>query len=366
MFKSESISKLIHLLTRRQAHLYHSCQFQDFEAYLTLGGVPCRKRLEDNNLSMTLFETDSIDRENAVWDKVFLNLEDFGRTFAKGGAAVPNVYGPILLRFNPQAFVKAIDVAICLRSAGSKGFRRTQEALKSLEDVDKLFYYPVEQQYGTAALKFKALLQRDFYPTAQSVEISCTFPEGILSFTQLVDIVVDPYPFFGHDLAYYVSRSIEKHNFGFPVKRRSSQIGEKPYHCLLSGATSDEYPSPTTLVESSSCSQRKEWAQKIESKGGLLLKNYYRYLKYLRCGTLLPIQKQGKPEQPKRIYQIQSAESFFNEDILDIDLLSEQEIDFLDEESNLIRRELNSDMADWARSSEEGWFYSDYDSFFWE
>jgi len=315
---------------------------------------------------MTLFETDSIDKENTVWDKVFLNLEDFGRTFAKGGAAVPNVYGPILLRFNPQAFVEAIDVAICLKSAGSKGFRRTQEALKSLEDVNKLFYYPIEQQYGTAALKFKALLQRDFGPTAQSVEISCTFPAGILPFTHLVDIVVDPYPFFGHDLAYFVSRSIEKHNFGFLVTRRVPKIGEKPYHCLLSGATSDKYPNPTALVELSSCSQMKEWARKIESQGGLLLKNYYRFLTYLRQGTLLPIQKQGKPEQPKRIYPIQPAEDFFDEDILDIDLLSEQEVDLFDEESDLIRRELNSDMADWARSSEEGWFYSDYDSFFWE
>jgi len=83
-------------------------------------------------LSFTGFNTDSSDISKEVWDKVFLNLEDFGIGFAKRRPAVPTVYGPILFRFNPNALLEAIDVAVCTRSAGAPGFDREAESLSTI------------------------------------------------------------------------------------------------------------------------------------------------------------------------------------------------------------------------------------------
>ena len=62
--------------------LYHACQLSDFASYLSLGGIPSRALLETNGLPFTPFKTDTIDQENGVWDKVFINLSDFGHFFA--------------------------------------------------------------------------------------------------------------------------------------------------------------------------------------------------------------------------------------------------------------------------------------------
>ena len=87
--------ELVAMLEGRQTCLYHACQFDDFQVYLRLGGIPSRAYLEQQRESFTPFETDTIDQENEVWDEVFVNLSDFGKPFAKGGNCVPNPFGPI-------------------------------------------------------------------------------------------------------------------------------------------------------------------------------------------------------------------------------------------------------------------------------
>jgi hypothetical protein len=129
MFQGEEIQKLVELLKERDAYLYHACQLLDFQSYLNVGGIPSRSHLESNRQLYTGFETDEKDRSRQVWDKVFGNLEDFGRTFASGKPAVPNPFGPILFQIKPEALYEATDVAICLRSAGRPGFNRENEAL---------------------------------------------------------------------------------------------------------------------------------------------------------------------------------------------------------------------------------------------
>ncbi|CAD0230681.1 hypothetical protein [Planktothrix agardhii] len=124
MFQGEKINELVKLLTNRGVYLYHACQLIDFQSYLKLGGIPSRSHLESNSQPYTTFKTDQNDRANDDWDKVFANLSDFGTTFAGGHGAVPNIYGPILFKIKPEVFYEATDVAICLRSAGRKGFDR--------------------------------------------------------------------------------------------------------------------------------------------------------------------------------------------------------------------------------------------------
>src|SRR5262249_8889960 len=127
MIREGQIAKLVGLLKARGVSLYHACQLVDFRSYLALGGIPSRARLERGKLAFTAFESDTADHKNGVWDKVFVNLSDFGRTFASGGKGVPNPYGPILLKIRPEALLEASDLAICLRSASATDFNREAE-----------------------------------------------------------------------------------------------------------------------------------------------------------------------------------------------------------------------------------------------
>jgi hypothetical protein len=355
MFESETIPPLINLFETRNVYLYHSCQYQDFCAYIKLGGIPSRKSLENAQLSMTSFTTDENDKQNGVWDKVFLNLEDFGTIFASGKAGVPNVYGPILFRFKPLALSRATDIAVCLRSAGASNFNRQTESLSKISDVDKLFYFPSNRPN----LKFKPYLQEVFGTQAQSVEISCTFPDGILPFKELVDIVVDPYIINGQKLSNIVASFIESSDFDFSVKNRTVKIDPNLYQVFLS-ENATENTSPKLLVTKSNSSQLIKWADKIEETGGLLLKNYYRFLKYLRNGTFLVLNSQtqayrlNEPEKKSTL----TVESFSDDEYTEF----EDNISFDEEENEIIIEELCDYINSWARSSEDGWYYADYDN----
>lgn len=146
MFQTKrEIGKLSEILRHRNVYLFHACQFQDFQSYLALGGIPSRKVLEKQNLSYTIFETDNVDKFNEVWDKVFINLEDFGKTFAFGGSGVPNPYGPIVFKINHESLMDAEEVAVTLRSAGAKDFNRYNEALTSISDFERIFLHPIQK-----------------------------------------------------------------------------------------------------------------------------------------------------------------------------------------------------------------------------
>jgi hypothetical protein len=355
MFESETISPLVSLFETRNVYLYHSCQYQDFCAYIKLGGIPSRESLEHAQLSMTSFTTDENDKHNGVWDKVFLNLEDFGTIFASGKAGVPNVYGPILFRFKPIALLGATDIAICLRSAGASDFNRQVESLNRISDVNKLFHFPSNRPN----LKFKPFLQEAFGAKAQSVEISCTFPNGILPFDELVDIVVDPYIINGQKLSNIVASFIEAADLDFPVKKRFVKIDPNLYQFFLPENDS-EHILPKSLVAKSNSPYLIAWADKIEATGGLLLKNYYRFLKYLRDGTFLVLNSQTQAytlDEPEK-NDIQTSESFSDDEIIEF----EGNISFDEEDNELIIEELCDYINSWARSSDDGWYYTDNDN----
>lgn len=141
MIRGKKLSFLVKRLEERHASVYHACQLRDFRSYLALGGVPSRRLLERRGLGFTGFVSDQRDKENRVWNKVFLNLPDYGKLFDHGMVAVPNPYGPILIRFAPRALECAANVAVCLRSAGAADFDRKGEAL-TLAETERIFQSP--------------------------------------------------------------------------------------------------------------------------------------------------------------------------------------------------------------------------------
>ena len=172
----KDVLELVAILGARNVKLYHACQLKDFESYLSLGGVPSRSLMEKHRMPFTKFDTDNEDCRNWVWDKVFVNLQDFGGTFQRSlnsgkVNSVPNPFGPILLVLRPKALEQAEDVAVSLSSAGGKGFDRKEDSL-DLADIDRLFLEPAGHR-----IKYRSGLSEEFGVREEYIsapEVSCT------------------------------------------------------------------------------------------------------------------------------------------------------------------------------------------------
>ncbi|MDQ3302312.1 MAG: hypothetical protein M3518_03045 [Actinomycetota bacterium] len=339
MFIGSQVGELVELLHTRRVPLHHACQYQDLVSYLKLGGVPSRYRLERAGLDTTPFETDQVDRKNAVWDKIFVNLEDFGQGFARGRAAVPNPYGPLLLRLHPSALLEADDVAICLRSAGASGFNRGRESLKTVTDVDRLFWKPLSEGRDLARLKFKDALRQEFGSAAKAVEVSCTSKNGLVSFAKLLDVVVDPHTIEGIPLAEWTGRAFAGSGLKVPVKNRKTKVGANIYDeiALLIRQRTPALAEFPHLPEHDSL---LDWAARVGARN--LGYQFKRFADYLRTGTLEPLTRLARMSI--------RGEYGATPDYLD---------DPHEEERLLLSQEFYQDADAWQRSRDEGWYYAD-------
>ena len=289
MITGKEIQSLVNLFQERYVSLYHACQLLDFESYLALGGIPSRALLESRNAKFTVFDTDDIDLENNVWDKVFVNLSDFGRGFAQGANSVPNPYGPILFEMKPKVLLEASDVAVCLWSAGAKGFNRKSEALHTVEDIDRLFVHPsTSGKPQSTYIKFRNQLGQEFRKQkVQDPEISCTVPNGVFP-TEYVSLVrVDPYTVNSQNLRNWTIAIKEKYQVQFPIYERSHFTGSRRnFYNEIAKRIGEEIPTLDELASDNTCSQPlRTWAGQISQ----LDWQFQRYAMYLREGTLKPM-----------------------------------------------------------------------------
>ncbi len=182
MFRQPATRDVVNLLLERNASVWHACQFRDLDSYLTLGGVPSRQRLTTSRLPFTRFRTDAADLRNGVWDKVFLNLGDYGEAFARGWIATPNSFGPIVIQLTPLALLETTSVAVCLRSAGATDFDPDKESLAEVADVDELFQNSHTAPFPASTfVRFGDMLDGLFPGITgerHTVELSCATPEG--------------------------------------------------------------------------------------------------------------------------------------------------------------------------------------------
>lgn len=297
-FRNGETEELVTRLKRRGASLYHACQFIDFVSYLALGGIPTRAQLVDNSLPFTPFETDEMDRQNDVWDKVFANLVDFGEAFAGGRSATPNVYGPIMLKITPEALLVASEVMICLESAGAPTFDQTRDCLTDIEDVERLFalgYNPKSQIFERQRLpwlKFRQKIAAEFGRMHVSgPDVCCSFPGGRLPKQYIVSAIVDPYVVSGKQLYDMVEFAAERMDAGFPVWRRGSfKDGRGDLYAELSELLIPEQPDvQAALTAGTGSSTLAAWWRSIREDREQRESLMPRYAKYLRGGTLLPM-----------------------------------------------------------------------------
>lgn len=308
VISGESISGLVDLFNMRGVCFYHACQYKDFKTYVKLGGVPSRQVLEVAGLPFTYFDTDSVDKQNSVWDKVFGNLQDFGISFAYGQhkpntAPVPNPYGPILLVFSPSVFYEADDIAICLRSAGAENFDRDVEALSTANDVNKIFRFEnineASNDFEKQHLKWEVELQKTFRNlVAKTPEVSCTVSNGIFSFQYLKKIIVDPYSVYDVSLLGAVSAIADKSSnlWCANIYERRYKQGEDRFSIKQELAdlllASEFVPTLPYIRENPNVSNDlKDYAFRLQC-GGMSFQ-YERFAKYLRNGTILEMHKES-------------------------------------------------------------------------
>jgi hypothetical protein len=296
--QGEKIGRLISQFKNRGVKFYHACQYKDFKTYLEIGGVPSRNLMERSGQPYTVFDTDNIDRENEVWNKVFGNLQDLGKGFAQGQrnentAPTPNPYGPILLIFKPEVFTEALDVAISLRSAGGRDFNRENEALASAEIVNLIFLYEditqAPNEYSKAHLKYsRALIETFGDQNAGSPEVSCVVPNEKFSFKRLIIICVDPYIINGQNLKEEVRSLKVQHRLGCVVWERRYREGRREMIQELANLLHDGFVSIPELIRSQNISDSlRDYAVRIQR--GKMEFFYNRFASYLRTGTILEL-----------------------------------------------------------------------------
>lgn len=302
VISGNQIEELVQMFATRGVQFHHACQLVDFAAYLKVGGIPSRGRMETDKLPYTSFDTDHRDRENQVWDLVFGNLQDFGVNFAQfrrneNTAPTPNPYGPILLVFNPDVLKESTDVAICLRSAGGRSFDRFSEALSSCEEVNRIFQFEdvsqAPNQYAKSYIAYAQELRERFNnQDAQTPEVSCTTPDGILSFHHLDKIIVDPYCVEGKNLLPVVEAM--KREYGLPgvVWRRLYKDGESRLEIkqeLANHLLEKQLRLSDLLNDDEYSDALKDWARRL--RNGNMGFFFDRFANYLRAGTILPLRE---------------------------------------------------------------------------
>lgn len=297
LITGQELERVISLFKRRGVSIYHACQLIDFQSYAKLGGVPSRALLESSRLPFTKFDTDATDRSAGVWTHVFANLSDFGLPFAmfewKRGP-IPNPFGPILLLMNPRVLESAADVAICLRSAGARGFDRNQESLSTADEVERLFAnaYSPEARYGNDYIKFSDRLKREFPEKAgadrgtMNPELSCAVEGQLLSFEYLKEIVVDDYRVSGGLLIDQVKSAAVEHGVRVRISPRRYKSSDRTL--VLQDVTSAIEQGIMSLqgvaALPSLSGTTNEWLNQLREAGSQW--QFDRYIRYLAEGTM--------------------------------------------------------------------------------
>jgi hypothetical protein len=255
---------------------------------------------------------------------------------------------------SPDVLRLSSDVAVCLRSAGAHGFNRERECLKSVSDVDNVFY-----RLEGNDLKYSRALQEKFGPHARRVEISCHMPQSLIPYSNIKDIVVDPYTFGGVELLHFVKdEAVRMLRPELQVRKREPKKRPPKLYDKIVDIVRDSTPSVADFAARVEEPSLRKWAVEIGRKGGSLEKNYRRFADYLRVGTIRPVGLAPVPAPATVLV----SESVASEDTYDDSYYDDYYLsDDADDEMSPLIMELGDDMADWDRASEDGWYYSDDD-----
>jgi len=297
IIKKKRIPILTDLLLDKGMSVFHACQLEDFESYLALEGIPSRSLLEFHELDYTSFQTDSNDKENEVWDKVFVNLSDFGNYYgfskmqSEFRAPIPTIYGPIALRINPRCLNRAKDICLSLVSAGKKDFSRNKYGIP-IEDIEKIFVCirctnPKDEKYIKSSNELKS--EFDFDSKTLTPEINASFRNQLINIKHVHEIIVDPILVNGYSLYDEVQQIVDDNDLDIYVSKRKYLYSEdekrrKLLNKIAHHLSDKKHTMNTLKKEFEGYKYGTKWINKLDKAG--LDYNLNRYLDYLKRGTI--------------------------------------------------------------------------------
>lgn len=197
----------------RGVRFFHAENWRNFQSYCAAGAVLCRGELmRRDGEGFTAFYSDDEDRARGALGRVFGNLNDLGSVYARFRRTIPNVYGPIMLVFQPWVFARMQGIRITQRSIVSLHGGWESAALRTAHQIDELV-----PEYGAGNLD-----GRDWF----ACEISCE--NQTLPFDALERVCVEPIVVQGQWLRDRVEAELRSHGIFVPVEERSYADQSKP------------------------------------------------------------------------------------------------------------------------------------------
>jgi hypothetical protein len=210
------------------------------------------------------------------------------------------------LLLEPKALSEACDIAISLRSAGSPDFNREAESLKSVREVDRLFYYGLNDcsMRQRKKLKSRDELRKEFQKAyVSNPEISLSIDVGILSLQYVHAVLVDSYWLFRKYLFNHVKNSARHHPGQLKYDFRRYKPAQSAILCdianllMLGDSSLDDLINNPYLA-----TETREWAKSIKGKKDMD-DQWRRYATYIRKGTLVPILEEQPLQSDDGLYK---------------------------------------------------------------
>jgi len=276
---------ILQSLLRHDIPTYFACQLVDFEAILSIGGIPSKWYQESVGRPPSPQVTDAADKEKGLWNLVFASLQDLGSNFHVNGR-VPNPYGPILLVVSPKWLTGLVDVSVALLSGGHQKFQRDHHSIP-LNRLEEVFRFPFS---NSPDIRTRIELQHLFgnEMAHSNPELSAFLPNGFIPLDHVMRIIVDPYNITDVSLSEYCkallmseARSLPIDERLFPRSNFFKELGEAVVNGCNESRDFVMYPWRNIELQNWANSLHvSDWAYQVE-----------RWATYLRNGTFAQMRR---------------------------------------------------------------------------
>ncbi|WP_375768979.1 hypothetical protein NR798_46160 [Archangium gephyra] len=261
----------------RGVRFFHSENWRNFQNYCAAGAVLCRGELmRRDGEGFTAFYSDAEDRALGVLGRVFGNLNDLGSVYARSRRTIPNIYGPIMLVFQPGVFARMRDIRITRSSIASLHGGWASAALRTEQQLDELV-----PELGAGTLG-----GWDWF----ACEISCD--NQTLPFDMLERVCVEPIMVQGQRLRDRVDAELRAQGIVVPVVERVYAEPSKPAALQSLVALCEGLQPPSDQEDWALDFGRlpetfRELSPQMQRRVGL-------WCRYFTYGTVLPLQAEAE------------------------------------------------------------------------
>lgn len=234
---------IVNEFVKHEVSFYHADNIEQVLAHCTNNRLLTRRELIDiNPTGKTSFYSDEIDTNLGLDGRIFGNLHDFGLTFVRSSHnCVPNVYGPILLEFEPCTYSIMKDIIITEKSVGTLKHTWREHQVLTEAAVD----YILQGNTRTGDL-----IHWDW----QWCELSCE--KQVIPLTYLKSVIVEPITVKGWKLEYLVSNILKKHKVNVEVKERPYRQNKPLPLKIIQGLSDFCHSLPVDITEA-------QWDQRM-------------------------------------------------------------------------------------------------------